>query len=475
MNVLDLTRQCGIDSVKMASSKSRGDEYWSACPDCGGDDRFHVWPDQNKGRGSYWCRGCGKTGDNIRFLMDFKGKSFKDACEILNIEIEKKENWTPRPPSEKKKTPQNTFQSEQSGPDMSVQNAKWSEKADSFVEYCHKKLLKNKEQLRWLAERGIKKQTVVRSKLGWNPGKDGKDLFRPRELWGLPTEMKQDRKKRLWLPMGLIIPLIIDGAVSRIRIRRQDDKPKYYVIPGSSAFYFLLSMEKKRRAYCIVETELDALMIDQEAGDLCGVIGLGTSKAKKEVINNPKLLSHLKQSAVILLSQDYDSAGAKGADWWLHEFAQSKRWPVPKGGDPGEAFNAGIDIREWIIAGLPKGWFSGQLLLGQKKKKGGVEDVCVDDGGANGPVDVEADELPDSVKELVLLLQQYPVAIFNTSDRLKILETRGWADRNWEVSKRISDLVYLNEEVFEWIVNHPLRKITGENIMEGIKDVSESI
>ncbi len=39
------------------SSKSKG-EYSSACPNCGGHDRFKFWP----AVGNYWCRQCGLRG-----------------------------------------------------------------------------------------------------------------------------------------------------------------------------------------------------------------------------------------------------------------------------------------------------------------------------------------------------------------------------------------------------------------------------
>ena len=39
----------------------------------------------------------------------------------------------------------------------------------------------------------------------------------------------------------------------------------------------------------------------------------------------------------------------------FEEYPDSKRWPVPKGKDPGDYFkNHKGNIREWIIAGLPR-------------------------------------------------------------------------------------------------------------------------
>ena len=69
MNILDLAEAKGIQ-YKRAGNKDGG-EYQGPCPGCGGEDRFHIWPEQNEGDGSYWCRGCEAAGDVIQFLIDF--------------------------------------------------------------------------------------------------------------------------------------------------------------------------------------------------------------------------------------------------------------------------------------------------------------------------------------------------------------------------------------------------------------------
>lgn len=70
----------GITLKRVASTN--GGEYVSPCPDCGGDDRFHVWPNQGS-YGRFWCRQCGKSGDMIEFLRWQKGVSFKEACDAV--------------------------------------------------------------------------------------------------------------------------------------------------------------------------------------------------------------------------------------------------------------------------------------------------------------------------------------------------------------------------------------------------------
>jgi len=53
---MELTRQ-QIESLP-GYKKKTSKEYSSACPECGGTDRFCFWPDT----GNYWCRQCGAKG-----------------------------------------------------------------------------------------------------------------------------------------------------------------------------------------------------------------------------------------------------------------------------------------------------------------------------------------------------------------------------------------------------------------------------
>ncbi|MDD5476381.1 MAG: hypothetical protein PHU03_07715, partial [Syntrophales bacterium] len=57
----------------------------------------------------------------------------------------------------------------------------------------------------------------------------------------------------------------------------------------------------------------------------------------------------------ILNALDYDDAGGKEAwHFWPEAYGKKKvkRWPVPEGKDPGEAYQAGVNLRAWIKAGL---------------------------------------------------------------------------------------------------------------------------
>jgi hypothetical protein len=87
--ILDLYRQNGFIDRYVASTN--GGEYKGPCPECGGLDRFTIWPEMpNKNGiyrgGRYICRQCGKCGDAIQYLRDFHGMTFPEACSVLGIE-----------------------------------------------------------------------------------------------------------------------------------------------------------------------------------------------------------------------------------------------------------------------------------------------------------------------------------------------------------------------------------------------------
>jgi len=261
MNTLDLAQR-KVKMKKVASTN--GGEWHGPCPDCGGEDRFHVWPNENEGKGGYWCRACGKTGDNIQYLRDFEGMGFKEACAYLGVNMpDSYDNQRPHrgpgrglagvAPAESAQHPE--YQPENRPPPADL----WQEKAARFVKWAEDNIQKQPEVLAWLAARGIDADTAAAYRLGWNPGEDGKDIYRARKAWGLEEVLRDDgRPKALWIPRGLVIPYIVDGVIYRIRIRRPDEGgPRYYVLPGSSMAVMLV--EPARRAFVVVESELDAI------------------------------------------------------------------------------------------------------------------------------------------------------------------------------------------------------------------------
>jgi len=449
-NVLELLKSKGIETRQ--ASGTHGGEYHSPCPGCAGRDRFHIWPQQNNGDGSFWCRGCGKGGDSITFLMEFNGLTYPEACRALDRPLSSAPSLqTPRPPA----THRRRTRQPETRPAADPPPKLWAEKAAKMVTWAHNQLLDNKDQMAYLVGRGIREDTVKVHRLGWMP----KDMWRPRESWGLDTIKKANgQKKRLWIPGGILIPLLDGDRVLRIRIRRPEGEPRFYALPGSDMRFMVL--RPGNRAYVILEAELDALLVDQEAGDLTGTVALGSSNIKPD----PEAARHLQAAAVILNALDYDDAGEKAQAWWSDRYPQNEHWPVPAGKDPGEAFQEGINLREWITAGLPKAWqigIAGQSSLDNLEKEGAATETSPPESAAAQAA------IPGPVRELARLLKAHPVKILSTAKGIQIRRSTKWADQNWVVAQQISQLVYFNSQVLEYIQAHPADMITGGNILYG--------
>lgn len=353
-NIIFLIEADGGTLKKAATTN--GAEYAGACPFCGGNDRYRVWPKS----GRWWCRQCGKGGDEIQYLIDRRGLSFIEACLFLG-----------RDPGERKGKPAATTWTPK---ESKAPSELWQSKAKAFLDMAISNLwTQSGERLRqWLkAEKGLSDAIIKKAMLGYMP----LDKFESRDSWGLEPALKDNgTEKRLWIPGGLVIPLISQGDVIRLRIRRDNpsDGKRYVYVSGSSPAPLIIG--KDQAAFVIVESELDGLLLNQEAGDLCGVIALGTATAKPDKQTNELL----KNSALILIALDTDNAGIK-ASWkfWPETYGtKAKRWPCINGKDQSEARLNGLDLRTWIIAGM----------FGSEKK---FERFCIQtiDGGLT---DVEA-------------------------------------------------------------------------------------
>jgi DNA primase len=94
----------------------------------------------------------------------------------------------------------------------------------------------------------------------------------------------------------------------------------------------------------VVESELDALLIQQEAGDLVYCIALGGSTRTPD-LETHKLLQNTPQ---IFFCPDYYKAGAKAWIRWKQIFPNIKRLLNPSEKSPGDYFQSGGNNREWL-------------------------------------------------------------------------------------------------------------------------------
>jgi hypothetical protein len=162
----------------------------------------------------------------------------------------------------------------------------WRSSARNFVMQCHKTLLEDAEALHLLTRRGLTLETIRNHSLGWwSPSFDGQFLSLPD--WGLPQVFKENgHEKKLWLPSGIVIPTFSREQLVKLKIRRSDWKegdalPKYVEVSGSMKCPAIYG-NAETGAILVVEAELDALLVQQLAGDLCSSIAIGGAGKKPD-------------------------------------------------------------------------------------------------------------------------------------------------------------------------------------------------
>ncbi len=332
MDLIELAKETGM------SLKRTGASYSSSCPNCGGKDRFVIWP-SNK----YWCRQCEKHGDAIQFCRDFLGLSYSEACKKLNLE---KKNISLSVLSKTKE-----LKIAESPP------SSWQENALSFTNWAHLNLMNSPQHLSMLQDRMLSVETIKKYRLGLcinYKGSLSKDFFLHRSRWGLSEEFKIDGAiKKLWLPHGLIIPSFeCNGQIIKLKIRRlewhaNDKLPKYVEVTGSMQKPSLFGYDNDLPTV-LVESEFDAILIQQEACDLCNSIALGGAAKRADAATH----DFLRNVPLILFALDFDEAGKKQYGFWRQSYSNLRAWPVPVTKSPGDACKNGINIRQWIADGI---------------------------------------------------------------------------------------------------------------------------
>lgn len=353
--------------------KRQGDGYNGPCPLCGGEpgksDRFMVWDykkdnlskicTENGLWGVYNCRQCGTTGDTLNYLINIDGLTFKEALDELGIKPHfskyKKARKAPKFQDKEEYTPNERELPQKKWQDFAV---KLQEKAIQDIQY-------SKEARKYLHGRGISDAMIVEYRLGYLLGENRKQgIFRMRSSLGLePKEKDGKTSNRIFIPRGITIPTYWENELISLRIRRPKvdilptpngyTPPKYMELEGSSRMPFILLPDSYDDLSCfvIVEAELDAILIHAAMKKNVGVVAVRSNQ------NKPCPVTHelLKDCPRILFAMDFEesNAGIAAIDFWEKTYPQLKRWPVPEGKDPGEAFGLGIDIACWIRAGLP--------------------------------------------------------------------------------------------------------------------------
>jgi len=329
---VDLLELIGHDVELRRVAGTNGGEYAGPCPFCGGRDRFRVWP-QDGDRGRFWCRQCDAKGDAIDYIRQRDNLGFSEALERLGSPVVASVARQPAAP-----------------PRLEPPTPSWQGRARSFVAECQAALWgDHAEGLAWMRKRGLADETIRAAGLGLNV----RDRREDPATWGLDAEQRAAGGARaIWLPRGIVIPWEIGGELWRVNIRRpsgdvEKGGPKYIGPAGSRAGLYNADRLQADRPAMIVEGELDALTVQQLAGDLVAAVATGSTMGA----HRAPWVARLAICSTVLVSFDTDEAGEKAAAWWLGVLDNAQRWR-PFWGDANAMAQDGADVRSWVEAGL---------------------------------------------------------------------------------------------------------------------------
>jgi hypothetical protein len=213
----------------------------------------------------------------------------------------------------------------------------WVDRARALVDYSQKQLQQNGEALAYLQGRGLTDQTIEAARLGWNP----KHITDQPAAWGLTG-------KPVHIPAGLVIPWYIEGELWRVEIRKPNGA-KIGVRGYKQGLYNADQLRPDKPAV-LVEGVIDALTIEQEAGELVTAVATGATTHARQA----RWIAKLALCPVVLVAFDNEpDRGQAAADYWLDVLPNARRWR-PFWDDPNQMLQDGANLASWIKAGLGK-------------------------------------------------------------------------------------------------------------------------
>lgn len=314
-------------------------EFAGPCPQCGGEDRFIVWPDRPRG-GAYLCRGCDQQGgDGIQFMRKYMGMSYAEACAALGIEP-KRTTTSSFPARRVHARPRPAHPAQMAYVPPKLEPAvlpckEWMASASTFLDDCQRGLdCIPAAVVEFCLRRGITLDSAAAHGLGWNAS----DRYVPRAAWGLPDGKDKDGNPltKLLLPAGLVIGTRRRAGVVGLTVRCLDEdrqtkgRAKYRQISGSANVPFIAG--HAGLPLILLESALDAVLAVQEGkGQIAALAFMGSTKPADADTDQ-----FIKQAPLLLAAPDRDDAGEKAWARWSATYPHAHFAPVLHGKDIGE-------------------------------------------------------------------------------------------------------------------------------------------
>jgi hypothetical protein len=197
--------------------------------------------------------------------------------------------------------------------------------------------------------RGLRDETLRTWHVGFQPTERLYDLA---ERWGLPPRLEDGRRALVWLPRGIVLPWLADGKLWHLKVRTAATNPneRYRAVRGGHPWLYGADTLSPERPVLLVEAELCAQLVSQEAGDLVGTASLGgCNRALSE-----RALERLAACPAQLLAHDADVEGDNGAHRLAPRLPHPWRMRPPTGKDPTAYAQGGGRVRAWLLSELER-------------------------------------------------------------------------------------------------------------------------
>ena len=187
---------------------------------------------------------------------------------------------------------------------------KWIYEASRFSKRCHNTLLSNRKALWSAFNLGLTFGTIQDLQLGWN------------------THYKL-------LPEGLVVPTFSIDTCKPIKLTIYPENTNPFIVPGSKDIAVLYGNAQKNLPIIIVESQLEAILFHQFAGDLVHFLTHGSQS-----------IPPLSTTQCLLFAID----NARALEKWKSVHPNTRFYRPPKlDTDP---FTNGIKIRNWVLEAI---------------------------------------------------------------------------------------------------------------------------
>lgn len=292
-----------------------------ACPGCLANNIFITSDNHNH----TYCNECKRRLVAVQHLREFHCLSFKEASRQLGMEL----NQAPRTMLWKRTPVYKPAACE-------IPDKNWQKQALSFVLDCHKRLMGTAKAQSLLYDLGFTDGTMQQFYLGWYEG--------------VPEVWRGDKERVQWPPAGIVIPTFETGGtrIVKMRVRPVDGNGnnEYVSVSGTAKMAGIYGdvrgVRDGEKPVIVLRTELEAMLVEQFAGDVCCPLALGGSLLPDEECDRV-----LMEACGVI----YAIGNKMMLEWWRKRYWNVAEREFPEFKDV-DGFEVGVRLRRIVLDGV---------------------------------------------------------------------------------------------------------------------------